>query len=348
MRVKIWVLIFLFSISLRAFAHGGGCACSSFRGAGLAGPIITIPAYTIPKGQTSLGLGLGYQNSGRLSADQITKIKKSGNHADDNYGSLIPSLSINHGFTDRFAASINMPFIINWDYREVHDEGLEELGDSIGFGDITLISQYQALSTDSFQAALIGGIKLPTGPSNIKGNTGERFEALNQPGTGSFDPLFGLALSKQFGRFGLDSNFLYRLSTQGSQDTVVGDIANYNIAISYAINHDHDDSQFSHKHEEVNKKTFLQKIFPEHIGSNHLTWDLILEMNSTWEERPEISEVKDINHGGTILVISPGLRMTMNDSWVYNLSLGFPVLEDLNGEQGGSDLQLFFGVATML
>ena len=331
-----------------AQAHGGGCACSSFRGAGLAGPIITIPAYTMPKGMTSIGLGLGYQNSGRLDARQITKVRRSGSHADDNYGSLTPSLSLSHGFTERFQANINIPFIINWDYREIHDEGLEELGDSIGFGDITLMAQYQALKLETFQAALIGGIKLPTGPSNIRGNTGERFEAINQPGTGSFDPLFGIALSKQFGRLGLDSNFLYRLSTEGSQDTVVGDIASYNIALSYAINHDHDKDQFHHHHLEDRKKTILQKIFPEHILGRHLTWDLILEANTTWEESPEISEVKDANHGGTLVVLSPGIRMTVNDSWVYNLSIGFPIVEDLKGEQGGSDLQLFFGMATTL
>lgn len=329
-------------------AHGGGCACSSFRGAGLAGPIITIPAYTMPKGMTSIGLGLGFQNSGRLSRSQITRVSKSDSHADDNYGSLIPSLSVSHGFTDRLSASLNIPFVINWDYREVHDGELEELGDSIGFGDITLMSQYQVVKLERFQAALIGGMKFPTGPSNIRGNTGERFEAINQPGTGSFDPLFGLALSKQLGRFGLDSNFLYRLSTEGSQDTVVGDIANYNIALSYSINHDHADPFHHHHDEDHYKKSLLQKIFPEHVLGKHLTWDLILEANTSWEEKPEVNGVKDANHGGTLVILSPGIRVTVNDSWVYNLSIGFPVIEDLNGEQGGSDLQLFFGMATTL
>lgn len=347
MKLKLIVLILILFFSPAVKAHGGGCACSSFSGAGLAGPIVTIPAYTMPAGMTSLGLGFGYKNSGRLGSDQIKRLRNLEGHADDNYGSLVPSLNVNHGFTDRLTLGVNIPFNINWDFREAGHDGLEELGDSIGFGDITVLGRYQVIKMKQFQSALITGIKLPTGPTNIRSNTGERFEALNQPGSGSFDPLIGFAISKQVKRFGFDTNVLYKISTEGSQDTDLGDVLNYNFAISYAINHDHDD-QFSHRHDEGHKRILLQKIFPEHIAGNHLTWDLILEANALWEEKPEISEVKDANHGGSVLKISPGLRMTVNDSWVYNLSLGFPVVQDLNGEQGGTDLQLFFGVATML
>jgi hypothetical protein len=40
--------------------------------------------------------------------------------------------------------------------------------------------------------------------------------------------------------------------------------------------------------------------------------------------------------------------MTVNEELVTNLSLGFPVLEVLNGEQGGRNFQLLFNVGVLL
>ncbi|MDD9898969.1 MAG: transporter [Candidatus Melainabacteria bacterium] len=352
---KYSILATLLALCLTAmpvYAHGAGCACSSFRGTGLGGPIITIPAYTMSKGVTSLGFGFSYLNMGRLTPTQINRVIRSGEHADDSAGSFSPSLSLAHGLTDKFSLAASLPFNFSYDFREVHDE-LEGLGDSIGLGDLTVMGQYMFYNEHNTQLALLGGVKLPTGNTNVYGNTGERFEQLNQPGSGSTDPLFGFAASHQFGSWGLDFNTLYKLATEGDQDTDIGDVVNFNLAASYALNHEHEADVFSHAHDEHDDHSdheihhrFLEHIFPEHIGDNHLTWDFILEANATWEEAPEVSEQKDANHGGTTILLTPGIRATVNDSWVYNLALGFPIIEDLRGEQGGTDLQLFFGVAT--
>lgn len=332
-------------------AHGGACGCSSLQGTGLAGPIITIPAYNMQAGVTSVSLGLGFHNSGRIAPNDLQTLIKNDIHADDNYGSISPVLAVSHGFTDKFSMGLSLPFIISLDFREVHD-GLEQLGDSIGFGDLMIMSKYKFYDNHDFQSALLAGLEFPTGATKVIGDTGERFEALNQPGSGSFDPLFGIAFSKQFDSFGLDSNFLYKLATEGSQDTVTGDLAYYNAAISYAINHDHKD-QFEHRHIEHDDHSghgrfhrTLERIFPEHVLGKHLSWDLILEANTLWQEAPKESGVVIPNHGGTTVYLSPGLRMVMDDQWVYNLSVSMPVIEDLNGLQGGSDLQMSFSVAT--
>ena len=78
----------------------------------------------------------------------------------------------------------------------------------------------------------------------------------------------------------------------------------------------------------------------------HLSWDLILEANTLWQEAPEVAGETIPNHGGTTVYLSPGLRMVMNDSWVYNLTVSLPVIQALNGLQGGSDMQVSFSVAT--
>lgn len=351
-QTSLAIILALILMPIHVKAHGAGCACSSFRGTGLGGPIITIPAYTMSKGVTSVGLGFSYLNMGRLTPTQINRVINSGEHADDSAGSFSPSLAIAHGLTDRLSLAATLPFNFSYDFREVHDE-LEHIGDSIGLGDLTLMGQYMFYNQHNTQLALLGGVKLPTGKTNVIGNTGERFEQLNQPGSGSTDPLFGLAASHQFNNWGLDFNSLYKLSTEGSQNTDLGDVINLNLALSYALNHQHETNVFSHSHKEHNDHSnhskvhrFLEKVFPEHIGSNHLAWDFILETNATWEEAPEVAEKKDTNHGGTTILLTPGIRATVNNSWVYNLAVGFPIIEDLRGDQGGTDLQLFFGVAT--
>ncbi len=333
-------------------AHGGACGCSSFRDAGLAGPIITIPAYNIKGGVTAVSLGFGFLNRGRLSAAQISELRSSGSHGDDNYGSLAQTLALTHGVTDKVSLSLVVPFVESLDFREVHDGDLEQQGHSIGFGDITLMSKYNFYHRPKFQSALLAGIKFPTGATRVIADNNERFEATSQPGSGSFDPIFGIAFSKQLKTVGLDANFLYRISTPGAQNTVVGDVANYNIAVSYALNHGHEDEFHHHHHEHEDHSRHsvvhrtLERIFPEHIAGKHLTWDLIMEANTIWQESPEQSGITIPNHGGTTVYLSPGLRMVMDDNWVYNLSLGFPVIQALDGTQGGTDLQLAFNMAT--
>ncbi|MCE2928871.1 MAG: transporter [Candidatus Caenarcaniphilales bacterium] len=343
------VLLFLLLSKFNPVAaHGGSCACTAFRYAGIGGPIITLPAYTMKQGSTSLSFGLNYLDSSRLSTSSTRTVLNSKNHADDNSGSISPSIGLAYGLTDEINIFASLPYNINIGFREISGDGIEDQGNSIGFGDLSLLGQYKFLDTNKFQAALIGGIKIPSGQDDVMADNNEKFEAKNQPGSGSFDPLFGFALSKQYDGFGLDFNFLYKLTTEGSQNTDIGDSANYSFAISRAINHSHQDP-FVHSHNEGSKATnVIEKIFPEHIAGQHLTWDLVLEAITHWEAKPEIDGVADANHGGTTVSLHPGLRMTINEELVTNLSLGFPVVEDLNGEQGGRNFQLLFNVGVLL
>ena len=338
------LLLLLILTSTKAFAHGGNCACTAFRYAGIGGPIITLPAYTMKKGMKSISVGINYLDSGRINRIGTEKVLGSNAHADDNSGSISPSLALAYGVTDKLNVFASMPYRLSYGFRELTEEGIEAQGNSIGFGDLNLLGQYKVYDSGSFQTALLGGIKLPTGQTEVIADNQERFETKNQPGTGSFDPMFGISLSKQYKNFGVDFNFLYKISTEGAQNTTVGDVANYGIAISKGINHNHQDP-FHHHHDEKNEsKTTLQKIFPEHILGQHLTWDLVLEGITHWEEKPVINGVANPNHGGTTLFVNPGIRMTLNDRIVSNLSLGFPVIEVLNGEQGGSTLQILFSM----
>lgn len=61
------------------------------------------------------------------------------------------------------------------------------------------------------------------------------FEVDEQPGSGSWDPFVGLSLSKQLGKISVDANGLYKFATRGSRDSNLGDIVNYNLALSHRL-----------------------------------------------------------------------------------------------------------------
>jgi hypothetical protein len=114
---------------------------------------------------------------------------------------------------------------------------VEDLGNSSGIGDLTLLGQYRFFNNKAagLEAALLLGVKAPTGKTDNLADTGERLETEFQPGTGSWDGLFGLAVTKRFGAWALDSNVLYVLAGKGAQQTDLGDRFQYNAAISYRL-----------------------------------------------------------------------------------------------------------------
>jgi hypothetical protein len=327
------------------------CGAEAIRGGAVSGPINTIPAYTIPKGNTIIQLGLQHQNNGRLNGLQQFRIKQNGTETEDSYGILRPSISVAHGITDRFTMAINVPYFMNFDIKEHEHGDIEDYGDSIGWGDISLIGEYNFLKSEKhkFNAAVLAGMKFPTGNADVKNNEGKYFSTQEQPGSGSFDPMFGAALSKSLGQFNFDANFLYKLTTEGKQNIDIGDVQSYNVAVSYPV-HRFFESSMSikekvdyYKNRELN---FVEKIVPEHIFGVDVGWDLVFEVNTTVQGAPEENGVPRDNYGNTTVLLSPGLRMIVDNKWIANFSIGFPVIDERKGIQGGQDLNLYLGLAT--
>src|SRR6185312_3855984 len=114
---------------------------------------------------------------------------------------------------------------------------IDARGDTAGLGDASVLGQYRFLENKATgtEAALLLGAKLPTGKTNTYDVFGERFEAEFQPGSGSWDGLFGLAVTQRAGPWSFDANVLYQLVTKGALDTDLGDRFLYNAAVSYRI-----------------------------------------------------------------------------------------------------------------
>lgn len=173
-------------------------------------------------------------------------------------------MSAGYGVTDDLTIGLRLPYLLRTDIRSGHDDGNEVVidthGDSDGVGDFTLLGQYRFLNStyNSLEAALLVGVKVPTGATGVKDRNGEVFETEHQPGSGSWDPLIGIAASKRVGTISFDTNMLYTFATRGAQRTNLGDLLHYNLAASYRLG---SEKNHHHSHE-----------ITEH---RHLTWDLI-------------------------------------------------------------------------
>ena len=157
----------------------------------------------------------------------------------------------------------------------------------------------------------------PTGRAKEESREGERLETELQPGSGSWDPLFGAAASRRVGPWGFDLSLLYQLATEGDQDAHRGDVFSYNAAASYRIMGAEDD----HGHDGQS-----------HGEHSHMGVDLVLELNGEWRDKAEVNGQEDDNSGGNQLFLAPGVRAS-GQGWAASLSTGVPVVDDLNGVQ---------------
>jgi hypothetical protein len=209
-----------------AFAHHPS-GSSSTSGAG---PIATISATTLDKGQSVAGVVVEF-----VSLDPLPLDKLGGHpHPHNLNGIYSTSLVYAYGITNDLTLSLRLPFIRRTDIFD-HHEG--DLGDAAGVGDLSVLAQYRFFNNRASQmeAALLLGTKLPTGDTSVSAANGERFEAEFQPGSGSVDYFLGLAFTKRFGAWSFDTNVLYQFTSEGVQNTNLGDRFLYNAAVSYRM-----------------------------------------------------------------------------------------------------------------
>ena len=335
MKYLVCIAIF-FSCFLtgEAFGHHGGIGI----GPGKSGPINTTPATTLRKGHFWVDFRLESMKFDRFTEGELLDFARQGNevHSVDFRWSTV--LTGAYGVTDNLLAGLRLPYISREGIREGHgEEEITEIhrhGDSAGLGDATLFGQYRVFHLDikALEVSALFGLKLPTGRTTARTRQGPRFETELQPGSGSWDPMAGIAVTKRWGKFSMDSNILYIFTTQGSQRTILGDAFLYNLAASYRIGeirHVHYYMEGNHVHEK------------EHT---RLAWDLVAELNGEWHGKNEISGKDDDNSGGNQVFFSPGVRATIADRYAAFFSVGIPILQDMNGKEQEADYRFVLGI----
>jgi hypothetical protein len=308
------------------------------------GPIATISATTLEKGYAVAGVVVEFINLDQLSLDQMHGHP----HPHSLDGIYSTSLVFAYGITNDLTLSLRLPFIRRTNILDAHDP--HDLGDSAGVGDLSVLTQYRFLNNrpSQMEAALLLGAKLPTGDTSVDSAAGERFEAEFQPGSGSVDYMLGLAFTKRFGAWSFDTNVLYQFTNEGVQDTNLGDRFLYNAAVSYRV------YGFNGHSGRMNAGLPVPMYHGgpkarRHHHEEPLPWrgpalDLVLELNGEWHEHQRVGGVKDIHSGGNSVYLSPGVRLSV-DKWSGFVSLGLPIVTDLNGIQPEPEWRIISGVA---
>jgi hypothetical protein len=323
-----------------------------------AGSITTMSAVTLPKGATMLGLESQYVSNNVISDADLVHYAEEGEEVHS--VAAISNFSLNAAWapTDNLTVGLNLPHVTRTNIREGahhnadagHDEheesGQEEqgehtadevseisqLGDASGLGDLTIYGQYRFIGTNDtrLHASTLLGLKAPTGTTDIVSDEGHRFESEHQPGSGSWDLLAGLAVTRQWTSVTLDSNILYSFAGDGSQDSNLGDVFNYNIALSHRLGHSD-----NHGHGVVH----------QHNAGPGSTWDIAVEINGEW--RDYVTDAGErLNHtGGNLVYLAPSVRYSSGKGWGAYVSMGLPIVENLNGIQSDPKFRLFAGVS---
>ncbi len=285
---------------------------------GETGPIRTMPASTLKQGGLGFDIQTEYIDLKRFSDSDLLGFAEAGNdvHSIDSIRHVF--FSMGYGLTNDLTLGFKLPYVSLRNIRASHAETPDEVhehGNSNGIGDLSIVARYRFIrnSDTGFESSLIGGIKAPTGKTTVNDSEGERLETEHQPGSGSWDPIIGVAATKKIGAVSLDANVLYVIATKGSQETDLGDTLNVNAAVSWRA---------------VQKEVYV---------------DLVLEANGEWKQKQKIGGARDENSGETVLLLSPGLRLAFKNNMMAYISAGFPVIQNLNGIQTRTRTRTLFG-----
>ncbi|MDP1679766.1 MAG: transporter [Candidatus Nitrotoga sp.] len=300
-------------------------------GIGTASPIITQSGITLPVGMWAGGLITQFTRFNSASDSTLLDLKN--NAVDDAHGDVHsvksqvqPSVFAAYGVTDNLTLGIRLPYVQRIDVRSPNEDGdtVNNLGNAGGFGGVSLFSQYRFFHTaDNLNhLSVVAALKTPSGATNVQTTQGTAFETHHQPNSGSWDPALGFSFTRAMGKFSLDSSILYTVANRGTQNTNIGNSFDYNVALSYAF-----------------VGMARNNLF---VDSNNAPWTGVLELNGMRQDRQITAGLTDPNSGGNIIYISPGIRYSGGKNWNTALSIGTPIVKNINGYQTPPDYRVTY------
>ncbi len=309
----VWVVMLALSYEGQAIACDL-CTLGGF--GGTTGAINPTSADAPAKNKFTVGYMLEYQDWESVDIHKAHALHEEGRDAHARKNDISNSIFLGYGITDAFSVSLQLPYVERRS-KEVHDHEL--LGDdqtSSGLGDSILLGKYKFYDKQ-FGLAGIFGFKLPTGTTNERNESGEKFEPELQPGTGSLDYIFGLSANKRINHWLLlDSNCLYHLRTEGEQDYEFGDMVRATVGATVNVI----------------------------SGENKPTFNVISEMISQFANKDEHASETVYDSGGTTLFFAPGVSSQITKQLTTTLSAPIPFYQALGGQHQELDFSILFSI----
>ncbi|WP_169709501.1 hypothetical protein [Deferrisoma camini] len=281
-----------------------------------AGPIVTPAAGNLGKGTVALNFQVDYQAFDTFSDRELLGFAAEDREIHNLESVTTYSVSASYG-AGRFATfHVAVPYVVRRGIEESEPpDEIHSHGDASGLGDASAHAHVRLFGSEAWGIEVTGivALKVPTGQTRVRDDAGNRFDAEFQPGSGSWDPTVGLAVSEAYGPFALHGAVRYTWVTEGVLDTDLGDRFNYDLAFVYRV--------------------------PPPVRV-----DLVLEANGLWQDRERRAGEEDPDSGGQVLLVSPGLRWRMHPRANAYVSAGLPVFQDLNGDQNEVRFRVLAGV----
>ena len=322
---------------------------------GGAGPINTISASTLETGHLVAGVVVDATRLNTLSGTTLIGATAAGIEGVHDLKAIQSYALVGaYGVTGDLMISFHLPYLERTGIRAAEpneDSGIIEVldhGESDGLGDISALGQYRFFNDlqSRTQAALLLGVKAPTGPTNRRSRQDELLDAEFQPGSGAWGGQFGLAVTHRTGPWSFDTNVLYELATAGTQNTDLGDLFLYNAAVSLRLFGMSGPMPMFHggkPHGSGDDGHGATREPHREPGPPGPALDLVLEFNGQVHDKQVQAGVMDDNSGGHTLLISPGLRLSYGNVSAF-ASAGIAIINDFNGIQPDNDWRLTTGM----
>lgn len=300
---KIILLAVLVLSSTQAFSQ---CACCAGAGVGSSNGDYNNGILTLPKKIWVAELYGDYRTirNGNAPEDDEKLLKSM----------YITSLGLRYGITGKFTVSTFLPYVF------LHTGS----GNDQGLGDIILLGTYNFYSKNKFNLAVQAGLELPTGvqkSSNFDNTT-------VIVGSGSYDPMIGLAFSKKMNKLMLQGNGLYKRTTNGFQGNYYGSLSTQNLSLTFELK---ENAVFctSNKVSGFNAAYLGLRVFAGYYGE--------------WLDKIREDGVVDPNSGHYLGFANLGVN-TSYKRWAFPLTLSLPVINNMYGTQNPAGFRLRLGI----
>lgn len=231
--------------------------------------------------------------------------------------SFLSTFNVSYGVVENFQLGLTYGYFSSEGNREF-ENGDEVTFDPDGFTDLWLTGKYRFYQGPIGQFAMLGGIKAPTGDSTITNSEGEPVEPSATAGTGAWDGQAGLAYTIALNAvLTLDASALY--SFRGERhDYRLGDRLDIGTSLAWRLGEG---------------------------GGKYSQVSLVAEAILRHVQKSEEGGADDEATGGTVLFLSPGVKVSFTERLAASLGVQLPVVQNLNGAQLETDFRLLTGIS---
>ncbi len=226
-------------------------------------------------------------------------------------------LGMEYGFANEWSVGVALPYS-NREHSHVHESEVESWGFD-GLGDMRVNLRYQPNNQHGSELkwSLNGGLKLPTGKTDVRNADGEKAEHSVQPGTGTTDLLLGGGLA--YAPLGLPGNLFANLSAQLPLYEKDGYQPGW--------------------------RTTLQAGWQYPVSGKV---DFLLQANFAKIGRDRGANAESDETGRTEVSIVPGVAYAWSKKLMFNARIELPVYHKVTGVQLAHDYALLGGVSLTL